>query len=106
MSHSHKNKDLEARIVELENQLIKQNRQIKVLGTIAAFGPSSPFDSPLKQFFDAANFWDVIYEDTGACFSRCSMQYHAALKRCRGDKDCIAAAQKEAIACHTDCGPL
>lgn len=99
--------DLENRIVELENQLRKQEKKIRLLGTIASMSHASPFDSPLQQFFDDADkFWTDIFEDKAACHNRCAATLAQDLSNCNGDKACIKAAYKRVLACHNECGDL
>lgn len=78
--------DLEARIAELENQLAKQDRKIKILGI--ALSTISPFSDPLSRFFNAPEFWEIVYEDPAACVNACYDAYHGAIEKCKDDPDC------------------
>jgi len=98
--------DLEARIVELENRLKQLDKKIRLLGFVATFHQPL-FDAPLKRFFNAPEFWEVVYEDAGACLNQCNTAYQAAIAACdENDEDCLSRAARDHIACRKGCGDL
>ena len=105
MSSSYSTAELEARIAELENRVQRQDRKIRALGTIAVHSQSSPFQDPLKRFFEEAEFWEVIYEDFSSCFNRCWAAYRQAEAACdAGDTDCLNQARDNLLECRSGCG--
>jgi hypothetical protein len=107
MPQTYANADLESRIVELEDRFRKQEKKIRLLGTLASMSHASPFDSPLQQFFDDADkFWTDVFEDNAACHNRCTAALAQDVSNCNGDEACIKAAYKRARACHAECGDL
>jgi hypothetical protein len=102
MSDDYSRNDLEVRIAELEDQLKRQDTKIKVLGV--ALSLVSPFADPLDNFFNAPEFWEVVYEDPGACVNRCYKRYKAEVDACNGDEDCELAAVRDYLSCNESCG--
>ena len=97
----------EARIAELENQLAQQERKIQFLAAAVTRSSATVFDSPLRRFFEAPEFWEVVYEDVGACHNRCHDQFQNQHDACEGDRDCEIDAAIESADCHDECdGPL
>lgn len=103
MSDTYTKSNLEARIAELEDQLKKQDRKIRLLGTVAAIGYQALFRDPLKEFFDAPEFWEVIYEDNASCHNACHRQRRDAEKKLR-EKE--VAANDRLLECLENCGDL
>ena len=98
------NADLETRIANLENQANEQERKIRFLANAATRSRASVFDSPLRQFFAAPEFWEVVYEDEGACRNNCYQAFQQQFDACDGDKDCEAKAADDTVACQQKCG--
>ncbi len=96
--------ELETRIIKLEEQANKQDKKIKLLTSAVTRSSASVFDPPLKQFFDAPEFWEIVYEDKGVCHNNCYQQYKQELKACNGDKQCENEAAIKTVACHKKCG--
>jgi hypothetical protein len=93
---------LEDKIAELEAQLRKQDKKIRMLATLLSHR-FSPFDDPLDQFYYEPEFWDELYEDTGACHYECYKAFRVAMTDCGDDQDCRQAALSKHVACHEDC---
>ena len=107
MSQNYSKHSVEVRLERLENKVEKQKTVIQALTTMVVFKASSPFDSPLKQFFDdAAKFFDDVYEDAGACYNACFAQYQGDLKAAGDDENKIAEAQTKSTKCMSGCPPL
>ncbi|NOR23918.1 MAG: hypothetical protein GQ542_05900 [Desulforhopalus sp.] len=95
--------ELETKIAQLENQANEQEKKIKILAAAVTRSRASVFDPPLKQFFDAPEFWEVVYEDKGACHNECYQQFQHQLDACDGDQGCETEAAVETAACHQKC---
>jgi hypothetical protein len=71
---------------------------------------ASVFDPPLRRFFDAPEFWELVYEDVGLCHHNCYQAFTAALEACQQedpiDDACLIEAADEVVACHDACEPL
>jgi outer membrane murein-binding lipoprotein Lpp len=106
-----KTADLEARIVKLESQVQAQERKIETLASAATLNRASVFDTPLRRFFEAREFWEVVYEDAAACHNNCYQAYKDSLEACKEEeteedvKACELKAATEAVACHKKCEP-
>jgi hypothetical protein len=103
MSDTYTKPNLEARIAKLEDQLKKQDRKIRLLGTVATIGYQALFRDPLKEFFDAPEFWEVIYEDNAPCHNACYQQWWDATMKLR-EKE--IAANDRLLECRENCGDL
>lgn len=91
-------------ISELEGKVEAQERAIVALASAATLSRASVFDSPLKQFFDAPEFWEVIEVDQAACHNSCYRAYKAKLVACGDDEECQFNAAVETVECHDQCG--
>ena len=103
-----KTSDLEARIAKLESQFQAQERKIETLASAVTLSRASVFDSPLRQFFDAPEFWEVVYEDDAECHHNCRQIYKDRLAACQTEEDVEACELKvalETVACHEKCEP-
>jgi hypothetical protein len=99
-----KTADLEARIVALEAKVQAQEQRIRLLGSAAMLSQRSVFDSPLRRFFDAPEFWERIFVDYGACYYECRDRYQAAMDLCDStDVECQGQAARELVTCHARC---
>ena len=70
MSKLYEDDQLAAKVAELEKIVEKQDKKIRVLGVLMSVN-NSLLGDPIKGFFDAPEFWELIYEDWGACHNRC-----------------------------------
>jgi hypothetical protein len=95
-------KQLETNIAELEAQLRKKDTKIRKLTTLVSHR-FSPFDDPLDQFYYEPEYWDELYEDTGACHYECYKVFRAAIAACGDDVDCRQATKSKHATCHEDC---
>lgn len=101
--------EMQNRIERLEGQLEVQQSKVESLAIAATVSSASVFDSPLSQFFAAPEFWEVIYEDQGACHNRCYAAFQSMMQSCAGlateaDIDaCKLDAASETVACHEGC---
>ena len=102
MTALYERKELENRVAELEEKLSRMDKKIRLLGYVVATRVR-PWDDPLKNFFDAPEFWEVIYEDQGACYNRCFSRNQAASIACHEDPNCDTA---ELEICSDECGEL
>lgn len=106
MSDTYSDVDLKDRIVELETRLQKLDAKIMLIGKIMGTPQfQSLFDDPLKRFFEAPEFWEIIYEDNVPCHNECSRMYHAAIEACdEYDQECIKRAGDAVLECRENCG--
>ena len=100
------NAAIELRVTELETQVESQQRKIATLATALTIARASVFDPPLQQFFDAPEFWQLVFVDEGACHNGCYDAYVSQVTSCGDDKECQLKAAQETIACHEQCGDL
>lgn len=110
MPDSYPDGRLEERIERLEVKLKKQEEKIVLLADMLHVSSvlarrSSPFDHPLKQFFDAPEFWEMVYEDPAACQNRCP-DYQDGQEACNGDEDCLDQLSRDIANCVAACGPI
>jgi hypothetical protein len=97
--------DADARLAKLEQQVQSQDKKIKLLARAATLNRASIFDDPLDQFFDAPEFWQVVYEDKAACYTACFQNYKGAFKGCNGEKPCEQEVANQLVACNKKCDP-
>lgn len=102
--------DAAKKVAELETKvsaLEKRNNDLEVKGRIVAI---SHFDSPLKNFFEADEFWENTYDSGAAdCARRCATTLVSEYKVCNAITDCLKKQQcfNEALSrasnCQTNC---
>lgn len=90
--------DAQSQIARLEKQVKAQDRKIKTLAFVATSSRDSVFQSPLRQFFGAKEFWEVIYEDSAACANQCDTPFRTAMENCEGASDRDSCEDKARVA--------
>ena len=116
MSNSYTTTDLEARVVELETLLQKQNEKIGLLGAVAiTSGYQALFVDPLQKFFDAPEFWEVIVEDNTACINACIKDWRQTrstllaelmAETVANNRERFAEIDDRLLECYRSCGGL
>jgi hypothetical protein len=109
-----KNDKSEVRIKELSAQLASKDKAIKILNqkldVSVAIARISVGNSPLKNFFEAPEFWATISEDPNACGNQCYRVYQAALQNCNTSptleerERCRTQAAVSQVDCIKGCG--
>jgi outer membrane murein-binding lipoprotein Lpp len=99
-----------ARVAELEAQvdtLERRNQDLEFKGRLAA---GHIFGSPLKNFFEADEFWENTYDSSqGDCAKRCTDTLQSDREVCEGKSDCTERetcfndAITRAGRCHSAC---
>lgn len=108
MSYSPKTATLEQRVAELEAICDKQDKRIRTLAAVFSITNPSPFESPLKRFFEGPGMLDIFddVEEELECNKRCREIYDQQIKAAGSDEDKKQAALKAFSNCLFGCNFL